>query len=137
MSLKGCLHTLRTRDLGEVVAAGERMAADGRKYPRIRIDADVTVARVASRNIPGRTVDLSQGGIRLTCIDLDAVVGELVRLNLDLDGLRTSIVGKVVRITAMDSFVREIALAFVEMDPETSQLLEEYVEGADGPDPTW
>ncbi len=113
------------------------MALNARKYPRIRIDANVTIARVASRNIPGRTVDLSQGGIRLECIDLDAVVGELVQVKLDLDGLRASIVGKVVRITAMDSFVREIALAVVELDSETSQLLEEYVEGADGPDPTW
>ncbi len=113
------------------------MAANCRKYPRVRIDANVTVARVASRNMPGRTVDLSQGGLRLECIHLDAVVGELVHVNLDLDGRRARIVGKVVRITAMDSFVREIALAFVEMDPETSQLLEEYIEGADAPEPTW
>ena len=113
------------------------MAANARKYPRIRIDADVTLTRVASRNIPGRTVDLSQGGIRLTCIDLDAIVGELVRLSLELGGLRASILGKVVRITAMDSFVREIALAFVEVDPETRQLLEEYVETAGGAEPTW
>ncbi len=87
--------------------------------------------------MPGRTVDLSQGGLRLECIHLDAVVGELVHVNLDLDGRRARIVAKVVRITAMDSFVREIALAFVEMDPETSQLLEEYVETAGGAEPTW
>ncbi len=113
------------------------MAANARKYPRIRIDADVTIARVATRNIPGRTVDLSQGGIRLTCIDLDAVVGELVRLSLELGDLRATIVGKVVRVTAMDSFVREIALAFVEVDPDTSQLLEKYVETAGDAEPTW
>ncbi len=113
------------------------MAVDCRKYPRVRINANVTVVPVAPRSIMGRTLDLSQGGIRLECIDLEAVVGELVHVNLDLNGQRASIIGKVVRITAMDSFVREIALAFVEMDPETSQLLEEYVEGADGPEPTW
>ena len=128
---------IRNKDLREAVAAGEGMALNARKYPRIRIDANVTIARVASRNIPGRTVDLSQDGIRLECIDLDAVVGELVQVKLDLDGLRASIVGKVVRITAMDSFVREIALAFVEVDPETRQLLEEYVETAGGAEPTW
>ena len=113
------------------------MATDHRKYPRLRIDAEVSVARVASRNIPGRTVDLSQGGIRLACIDLDAAIGELVRLNLDLGGVRVSIVGKVVRITAMDSFVREIALAFVDLDAETGDLLELYFEVAGGVEPAW
>ncbi len=39
------------------------------------------------------------------------------------------------RITAMDSFVSEVALAFVEMDAETSQLLEEYVEAAASAEP--
>ena len=136
-SLKGCLDTIRSRSLREAVAAGEQMATDCRKYPRLRIDAEVSIARVASRNIPGRTVDLSRGGLRLACIDLDAVVGELVRVNLDLDGVRVSIVGKVVRITAMDSFVREIALAFVDVDAETGDLLQLYFEVAGGVGPAW
>ncbi len=111
------------------------MATDSRKYPRIRIDADISITRVAFRNVAGRAVDLSQRGIRLACVDPETAVGELVRVNLDLDGVRVSIVGKVVRITAMDSFVSEVALAFVEMDAETSQLLEEYVEAAASAEP--
>ncbi len=101
---------------------------DGRKYPRVRIDADVSIARMVSRDVTGRALDLSRGGIRFACVSLIAAVGELVRVSLDLGGARVSIVGKVVRITPIDSFVRELALAFVETDSATDRLLNEYVE---------
>jgi len=38
--------------------------------------------------------------------------------------------GKVVRVTEMDDFIGEIALAFADMDSFTHQVLEEYMEQA-------
>lgn len=105
-------------------------SVNDRKYPRVRIDADVSVAHTASPEASGRAFDLSLGGIRFMCVELEAKLGDMVGVCLNLDGIKLTLEGKVVRVTEMDDFVREVALAFVDIDSFTRQVLDEYMERA-------
>jgi len=107
-----------------------KTSVDVRKYPRVRIDADVSVTRMASPETSGRTVDLSLGGIRFVCVALEAKLGDVIGVCLNMDGIKVNLEGKVVRVTEMDDFIGEIALAFADMDSFTHQVLEEYMEQA-------
>ena len=107
-----------------------KTSVDVRKYPRVRIDADVSVTHLAAPETSGRTVDLSLGGVRFTCVALEAKLGDEIAVCLNMDGIKLSMVGKVVRVTEMDDFIGEIALAFADMDSFTHQVLEEYLEQA-------
>lgn len=101
---------------------------DRRKYPRVRTETLVAVARVDSSDHLGWSVDLSQGGIRFQWVGLELEVGEGVRMTLDLGGHQGSLVGKVARVTALDAFAQEVALAFHEADAKTVELLKDYLE---------
>ena len=101
---------------------------DRRKYQRVMTEALVSIARVESADVVAHAVDLSEGGIRFQCVGLEVELGELLRVTLNLGGSEVSAVGKVVRITELDAFSEELALALVEVDARTLELLHEHLE---------
>jgi hypothetical protein len=100
-----------------------------RKYPRVATETMVSVARVGSSDLLGWSLDVSPGGIRFQWVGLEVEVGELLRITLDLGGHQASALGKVVRVAQLDAIAREVALAFVEADARTLELIENHLEG--------
>jgi hypothetical protein len=109
----------------------EDPASNRRKYPRVATETMVSVARVGSSDLLGWSLDVSPGGIRFQWVGLEVEVGEILRITLDLGGQQASAMGKVVRVVALDAIAREVALAFVEADARTLELIENHLE-ADG-----
>lgn len=102
-----------------------------RKYSRVRTDALISIARVDSGDALGCAVDVSLGGIRFQAVGLEFQIGEVLRVTLNLGGTEVSALAKLVRITPLDAFTNELALAFVEVDATTLKLLEDYLEEAE------
>jgi hypothetical protein len=92
------------------------------------IDVIVSITRVGAADVVGHTVDLSLGGIRFVCPALEVEAGEVLRVTLDLRDTKLSMAGKVVRITNPNAHALELALAFVEMDARTLELLRAFLE---------
>jgi hypothetical protein len=106
-----------------------------RKYPRVATETMVAVARVGSSDLLGWSLDVSPGGIRFQWVGLEVEVGEILRITLDLGGQQANAVGRVVRVARLDAIAREVALAFIEADARTLELIEHHLEG-DGVDET-
>jgi hypothetical protein len=102
-----------------------------RRYPRIRIDAVVSILRLDSREYEGRTLDLSLGGIRFRCVSLDLETGDVLRVRLRLGSQTVDPVGRVMRVVEQGPLVQEVALAFIELDPETSAVLAKHLPDAE------
>lgn len=108
---------------------------DRRKYPRVRTETLVSIARMEAKDVVAHAVDFSLGGIRFQCINLDLGVGELLRVTLNLGGQEVLLVGKVVRSTELDAFVQELALALIEVDADALELLHGQLEDFEEPQP--
>jgi hypothetical protein len=83
-----------------------------RKYPRVKIDTIVTIACAGSSNVAGHAVDLSLTGVCFVCPALEVEIGEVLKVTLDVRGTTVRTTGKVVRITNLNAFAQELALAF-------------------------
>jgi len=83
----------------------------------------VSIARVDTRESLAHALDVSIGGIRFQCVGLEVDLGETLRVQLTI-GSRTILVeGQLVRVTELDGFTQEVALAFTSVDPETLRFL--------------
>ncbi len=102
-----------------------------RKYPRVKTEVLFSITRVDASDGVAYAVDLSLGGICFQCVGLEFGVGEFLRVSLNLGETEVSAIGKLVRITTLDAFTKELAMAFVEVDARTLKLLEEYLEEAE------
>ena len=98
---------------------------DRRKYPRLRTDAVISIMRVDEDPRLAEALDLSRGGIRFRCIGLELELDSLIRVNLRFGRQDATVLGKLVRITDLDPLMQEFALAFVEVDAATLELIEE------------
>jgi hypothetical protein len=96
---------------------------DRRKYPRVRTESLVSIARVDTRESLAHALDVSIGGIRFQCVGLEVELGETLRVQLTIGPRTMSVVGKLVRVTELDGFTQEVALLFTEVDPETLRFL--------------
>ena len=96
---------------------------DRRKYPRVRTESLVSIARVDTRQALAQALDVSIGGIRFQCVGLEVELGELLRVLLTIGDRTVSVVGRLVRATELDGFTQEVALSFTEIDPETLRFL--------------
>jgi c-di-GMP-binding flagellar brake protein YcgR len=97
---------------------------DRRKYPRVKTEALISIARVDEKDLVARTVDLSLGGLRFQCVALEVDLDELLRVALKVRDREVSLIGKLVRITDLDELTQELALAFVEVDAAALELIE-------------
>jgi hypothetical protein len=106
---------------------------DRRKYPRVRTDAVVAIRRMDDGLQLAHGVDLGIGGIRFQCVGLDLDPGQPVEVTLNLGDCTRSVIGQIVRCTDLDPFTQEIALAFVQVDPDTLDRFQELgLSGDDG-----
>lgn len=96
---------------------------DRRKYPRVRTESLVSIARVDTREALAQALDVSIGGIRFQCVGLEVELGEVLRVLLTIGDRTLSVVGKLVRVTELDGFTQEVALSFTEIDPEALRFL--------------
>ncbi len=101
---------------------------DRRKYPRVRTEALVSIAFLDSNDVVAHAMDLSLGGIRFQCADLEFELGQMLRVTLKLGEQEASRVGKTVRVTELDAFVQEVGLALIDVDARTLELLHEQLE---------
>lgn len=85
----------------------------------------VSIERIAKPRGIAHALDLSMTGVRFQCVGLDLDPGENVRVQLNLNDTTVSVVGTLVRVTELDPISQEVALAFVEVDPETQKVLSE------------
>jgi hypothetical protein len=100
-----------------------RTSSDRRKYPRVRTESLVSIARVDRRESLAHALDVSIGGIRFQCVGLEVELGETLRVQLTI-GARTILVeGQLVRVTDLDGFTQEVALSFTSVEPETLRYL--------------
>lgn len=96
---------------------------DRRKYPRVRTESLVSIARVDTRQALAQALDVSIGGIRFQCVGLEVELGELLRVLLTIGDRTLSVVGRLVRVTELDGFTQEVALSFTEIDADTLRFL--------------
>jgi PilZ domain-containing protein len=96
---------------------------DRRKYPRVRTEALVSIARVDTRESLAHALDVSIGGIRFQCVGLEVDLGETLRVQLTIGARTVQVVGQLVRVTELDGFTQEVALSFTDVDPETMRFL--------------
>ena len=108
---------------------------DRRKYPRIRADAVVGIHRVDGGTQLAQSVDLGLGGIRFQCSGLEVDLEDVIEVTFNLDDHSATVAGKVIRVTDLDLLAQEIALAFVQVDPDTLQRLCEFGLGEDEEEP--
>ncbi len=100
---------------------------DRRKYPRVMTEALVSIAWLDAKDVLAHAMDLSLGGIRFQCADLEFEPGQMLRVTLKLGEQEASLVGKTVRVTELDAFVQEVALALIDVDAKTLELLHEQL----------
>ncbi len=99
--------------------------ADGRRgYARISYEAIVSVARASVVDVAAQALDVSLGGLRFEVEGLELQLDDTVRVTLELEGQPITVIGQLVRVTELDAFTQEVALAFLEVDPEALAILE-------------
>ena len=99
--------------------------SERRKYRRVRTDSVLSIRRIDSAEVVAHALDLSLGGIRFECVGIEVEVGETVAVDIMLEGSTVSVLGRLVRVTELDAFAQEVALAFLEMNDETERVLKE------------
>ena len=88
----------------------------------------MSIAPVDSPQGLGTAVDVSMTGIRFQCVGLEVEVGDTIRVEITLQDQTFTVIGTLVRVTELDAFAQEVALAINELDPETQSLLESLLE---------
>jgi hypothetical protein len=104
---------------------------DRRKFPRVRTESLVSIARLGAQPALASAMDLSRGGIRFQCVGLEVEQGERLRVTLTLGDQTIDVTGVLVRVTELDAFTQEVALCFGRIDNETLALLELHLPEAE------
>ena len=104
---------------------------DRRKYPRVRTESLVSIARLGTGGALASALDLSRGGIRFQAVGLELEQGERVRVTLTLGDQTVDLVGSLQRVTELDGFTQEVALTFAGIDHETRALLDLHLPEAE------
>lgn len=110
------------------------IGTERRKYRRVRTDSVVSIRRIDSPEMVAHALDLSLGGIRFECVGIELEVGETVQVDIMLEDCTATVVGRLVRVTELDAFAQEVALAFLEMNDETERVLKETLPEGYEPD---
>jgi hypothetical protein len=113
----------------------ENSGANRRRYPRIQADAARKVGWVDTPQSDetefAEVIDLGIGGIRFRSVDLNLEVGDVVEVTFTLDAYPATVVGKVIRLSDEGSGTQEIALSFLQIDPDTVERLHGIAGGED------
>ena len=115
-----------TRDwLIENLPYPEPDAFGRRGYSRVGFEAIVSVARASMVDVAAQALDVSLGGLRFEVEGLDLQLEDTVRVTLEIEGQLLTVVGQLVRVTDLDDFAQEVAMAFLEVDDDAMSIMEE------------
>jgi hypothetical protein len=98
-----------------------------RTYTRVRLESVVSVARANLIDVVAQARDLSLGGIRFGIEGMELELGDVLRVTIELGGATMNVIGQLVRLTDIDDFRQEAALAFLDVAPETLELMREHL----------
>jgi len=107
--------------LRENLTQREALGSEGderRALARSSLDSIVAVSRASMVDVVAQAQDLSGGGIHFIVEGLDLELGEVLRITLDCHGTPVSAIGQLVRVTHIDDFKQEAALAFLDVESE-------------------
>ncbi len=100
------------------------MKYDRRNYARVPSESLISVDRVDDSSLLAQALDLSVKGLRFQVMGLTLEPEELLRVQLTLEDRTVTVVGRAVRVAAIDAFTQEVAVCFVQVDPDTQRFLE-------------
>ena len=103
-----------------------------RKYPRVPMESIVSLEPTKNLQTLVLARNLSISGVRFESVGLRIRPGQVLRVTLDLEGQTGTVTGRVVWVTDLDAFTQDVGLEFLEVDPETAQLLNDHL--PDAPD---
>jgi hypothetical protein len=104
----------------------EETGNDRRKFPRVRTDSVISIARLdPPPTALAHAIDLSLNGIRFQCVGVELALGDILRVTLTLGDETVTVEGQLVRVTDLDPFTQEVALAFLSLDDESQRVLNE------------
>jgi hypothetical protein len=105
---------------------GKETGNDRRKFPRVRTDSVISIARLdPPPSALAHAIDLSLNGIRFQCVGVELALGDTLRVTLTLQDETVTVEGQLVRVTDLDPFTQEVALAFLSLDDESQRVLNE------------
>jgi hypothetical protein len=102
--------------------------ADRREWQRARLETVLSVSRANLIDVVAQAHNLSLGGLRFTVEGMEIVLGDILRVTLGFDGRQVQAVGQIVRVTEMDEFQQDIAMAFLEVDGESLEVIRSHLE---------
>ena len=97
--------------------------ADRREWQRTQLESVVSVSRANLLDVVAQAHNLSIGGLRFTVEGMEIVLGDILRVTLGFDGRKVQAVGQIVRVTEMDEFRQDVAMAFLEVDGESLEVM--------------
>ncbi len=100
---------------------------DRREFTRMDLDSVVSVSRATVSDVVAQVRDLSLGGIKFLVEGMELDLGDILRVTLELGGGTADVVGQLVRVTEVDDLSQEIALAFLDVDSESHELMQEHL----------
>ncbi|MEE2664536.1 MAG: PilZ domain-containing protein [Myxococcota bacterium] len=104
------------------------MESDRRKYARIATSQVISFAQLDETDHRAVGRDISVGGIRFEAVGCEINLGEVLRLSFNLDGETVVAVGRVAWATELDPITLDVGIEFVEIDPRTARLLDEFAD---------
>lgn len=105
-----------------------RLESDRRKYARIATSQVISFAQLDETDHRAVGRDISVGGIRFEAVGCEINLGEVLRLSFNLDGETVVAVGRVAWATELDPITLDVGIEFVEIDPRTARLLDEFAD---------
>ena len=81
-------------------------------------------------DVMAHAVDMSLGGIRIQCVGVRLVQGEVMQAHFHLGESAFFLFGKAVRVRTLDTFSREVGFAFSPMTPRNRSLLRSRLYGS-------
>ena len=94
-----------------------------RSYRRVRLESVVSVARANLIDVVAQARDLSLGGIRFLVEGMELGLGDILRVTLQLGDDQVNVVGQIVRQTDIADFRQEVALAFLDVDSDSLDIM--------------
>jgi hypothetical protein len=100
---------------------------DRRRYPRIRSESVLSIARLDTDTALAHALDLSIGGVRFRCVGLEVRPRDVVRVTFTFSERSVTVVGQIVRVTALDDVAQEVAIRLLKMNDATRAILLEHL----------
>ena len=104
---------------------------DRRRYPRIRSESVLSIARLDTDTALAHALDLSIGGVRFRCVGLEVRPRDVVRVTFTFAESSLTVIGQIVRATALDDVAQEVAIRLLKMSDATREALLEHLPKAE------